>query len=61
MFGVEHMMAELYARGPIACTIAVTLDFGEYKGGIFDDTTHARVRLLLIYPCIFACLHWFIQ
>ena len=37
------MMAEIYARGPIACTIAVTEEFESYTGGIFDDKTHAMV------------------
>jgi cathepsin X len=36
------MMAEIYARGPIACTIAVTKDFLNYSGGIFNDTTGAK-------------------
>lgn len=44
LFGLDHMMAEMYARGPIACTIAVTEAFEQYTGGIFNDTTHARVR-----------------
>jgi len=37
------MMSEIYARGPIACTIAVTQAFESYSGGIFNDTTHAMV------------------
>ena len=37
------MMSEIYARGPIACTIAVTQAYESYSGGIFNDTTHAMV------------------
>ena len=37
------MMAEIYARGPIACTIAVTAKFESYTTGVFNDTTHAMV------------------
>ena len=36
-------MAEIFARGPIACTVAVTADFEKYSGGIFDDKTGAKV------------------
>lgn len=39
------MIAEIYARGPIACTIAVTQAFENYHGGIFKDTTGAKVGL----------------
>lgn len=44
--GEDHMMAEIYTRGPIACTIAVTSDFEKYSGGIFNDTTGAKVTSL---------------
>ncbi len=30
-------MAELYARGPIACGVAVTAAFEAYNGGIFNE------------------------
>jgi len=33
------MMAELYARGPIAATIAVTPALENYTSGVFVDTT----------------------
>ena len=36
-------MAELVARGPIACTIAVTEEFEQYSSGVFNDTTGALV------------------
>jgi len=36
------MMAEIYHRGPIACGVAVTQAFLDYKGGVFKDTTGAR-------------------
>ena len=36
------MMAEIYARGPIACTIAVPDDLMQYKGGVYRDTTGAK-------------------
>ena len=39
----SNMMSEIYARGPIACTIAVTKDFLVYTSGIFNDTTGAKV------------------
>ncbi|KAJ0405798.1 hypothetical protein ATCC90586_008452 [Pythium insidiosum] len=38
--GEKEMMAEIYARGPIVCSVAVTKDFLEYTGGIFDDKTN---------------------
>ncbi len=40
------MIAEMYARGPIACTIAVTKEFEMYTGGVFNDTTGAKVSIL---------------
>jgi cathepsin X len=36
--GTEAMIQELQ-RGPIACTVAVTSDFADYTGGVFEDTT----------------------
>lgn len=42
--GEQHMMAEIYARGPIGCGVAVTKAFLEYSGGIFNDNTNATVR-----------------
>ena len=36
------MRAEINARGPIACTVAVTEAFENYMGGIFNDTTGAK-------------------
>ena len=40
--GEEQMMAEIAARGPIACGLCVTPDFETYKGGIFNDTTGCK-------------------
>jgi len=40
--GTVNMQNEIYARGPIACTIAVTSAFESYSGGIFSDSTGAR-------------------
>lgn len=38
--GEENIMAEIKARGPVACGVAVTDSFmKEYKGGVFEDTT----------------------
>jgi cathepsin X len=37
VYGAEHMMAELVARGPFTCTIAVTEELENYTGGIFKD------------------------
>ena len=42
--GEQNMMAEIYARGPIACGVAVTKAFVEYSGGIFNDNTNATVH-----------------
>ncbi|DBA03571.1 TPA: hypothetical protein N0F65_011472, partial [Lagenidium giganteum] len=39
--GEKEMMAEIFARGPIACSVAVTKEFENYTGGIFDDKTNA--------------------
>ena len=39
--GEKNMMAEIYARGPITCTIAIPDDLLEYKGGVYEDTTGA--------------------
>ena len=41
------MMTEIYARGPIACGVAVTEEFVDYNGGIFNDTTRAMVNVQL--------------
>lgn len=37
--GTQNMMAEILARGPIACIVAVTPALEAYTGGIFNDTT----------------------
>merc|ERR1711998_144885 len=38
--GEQNIMAEIKARGPVACGVAVTDSFmKEYKGGIFEDET----------------------
>eukprot|EP00992_Anisonema_acinus_P013641 TRINITY_DN8847_c0_g1_i2.p2 TRINITY_DN8847_c0_g1~~TRINITY_DN8847_c0_g1_i2.p2 ORF type:complete len:132 (-),score=18.58 TRINITY_DN8847_c0_g1_i2:48-443(-) len=37
--GEIQMRAEIYARGPIAATIAVTPALEAYKSGVFKDTT----------------------
>jgi cathepsin X len=40
--GEHNMMAEIYARGPIAVTIAVTPALEQWSGnGVFNDTTGA--------------------
>ena len=36
----KQMVAEIGARGPIACAICVTPAFEKYSGGIFEDTTN---------------------
>ena len=36
------MMAEIFARGPIACGLCVTEEFEAYKGGIFTDATGCK-------------------
>ena len=40
--GEEAMMAEIAARGPIACGLCVTEEFEAYKGGVFTDTTGCK-------------------
>jgi len=40
--GESSLMAELFARGPIACTIAVTAELEAYTGGIFKDGSGAK-------------------
>jgi cathepsin X len=42
IYGEDAILAEISARGPIACTIAVTAEFEAYTGGVFDDTTGAK-------------------
>jgi len=37
--GEEAMMQEIYARGPIAATVAVPDAFENYSGGVFNDLT----------------------
>lgn len=37
--GETNMMAEIYARGPIAATIAVPASLENYTGGVYVDTT----------------------
>lgn len=36
--GEANMMAEIAARGPIACALCVNDKFEDYSGGIFNDT-----------------------
>eukprot|EP00053_Salpingoeca_punica_P018554 m.182382 g.182382 ORF g.182382 m.182382 type:complete len:416 (-) comp17459_c2_seq3:537-1784(-) len=40
--GEANIMAEIYARGPIAGVIAVTEEFEAYKSGIFVDHTGVK-------------------
>ena len=37
--GTAAMMNEIYQRGPISCTVAVTEEFEAYTGGVFEDKT----------------------
>lgn len=39
--GEEDMINEIYQRGPITCSVAVTQEFLNYTGGIFEDKTGA--------------------
>lgn len=39
VYGETEMMNELIQRGPFACSIAVTQELDDYKGGIFWDQT----------------------
>lgn len=40
--GEKEMMAEIFARGPIACGLCVTPEFEAYTGGIFRDTSGCK-------------------
>merc|ERR1712070_1007417 len=44
--GEQNIMAEIKARGPVACGVAVTKDFmNNYKGGVYEDTSgENRIR-----------------
>ena len=54
MAGEDKMMAEIFARGPIACGVAVTAEFEQYTGGIFHDTTGAKVDYQPLYlHCVY--------
>ena len=35
--GADHMKAEIFARGPIACQIDATKELEDYTGGIFSQ------------------------
>ncbi|KAF0692571.1 Aste57867_16383 [Aphanomyces stellatus] len=39
--GEEKMKAEIFARGPIVCGVAVSKEFLDYTGGVIDDKTGA--------------------
>ena len=54
------MMAELVARGPIACTVAVTEQFEQYSSGVFNDTTGATVHsthMIMYCVIVHLCTH----
>ena len=42
--GVENIMKEIYAHGPVTCSIDVPDDLLEYKGGVYEDKTGATAR-----------------
>lgn len=46
VIGEQKIMAEIRARGPVACGIAVTDEFlKKYRGGVFEDTTgNSKIR-----------------
>lgn len=50
------MIAEIFARGPIACGVAVTKDFLQYNGGIFNDTTGSKVSYAFLLTWLAFCL-----
>jgi cathepsin X len=43
--GTDNMAAEIAARGPIACSIAVTPELEAYSGGIFEDETGVTAHM----------------
>ena len=47
--GSEKIMAEIYARGPVACEIFATKKFDKYTGGIFRQVTALHFKFALIY------------
>ena len=42
------MMAEIAARGPIACGICVTPEFEAYSGGIYNDSRQCTEEMHVI-------------
>lgn len=37
IIGADRMKSEIYERGPIACGMDSTDEFGEYQGGIYSE------------------------
>ena len=46
--GEEAMIAEIAARGPIACGICVTPEFEAYAGGIYNDSRQCTEEMHVI-------------
>lgn len=45
---VNNIKAEIYARGPVACTIYATDLFDDYTGGIFSQVNYMKRFLLTV-------------
>ncbi len=54
--GVDKMKSEIYARGPIACSIDATEKLEEYTGGIFS-----QYKLLPLSNHIISVVGWGVE
>lgn len=52
----SRMKAEIYARGPIACTIPATEKFENYSGGIFSE-----LEIIPLYDHVISLIGWGVE
>jgi cathepsin X len=50
--GEDKMKAEIYARGPIACSIDATSKLDAYTGGIFEEDKLLPMYVSMIFPLL---------